>query len=79
MFENKPKVSRAILLSLLGAGLLAGSSGIVMSAKKLVVTVHASNCTGADNCSSTSDCGSNCHCNNPQNSTGTCKGDDLGC
>jgi len=71
MLENKPKLSRAILLSLLSAGLLAGSSGIVMSAKKLVITVHASTCDG-DNCSSQSDCGPNCTCESP-NPTGTCR------
>jgi hypothetical protein len=71
MFEVNPKVKHAMLLSLLGATILGGTSGIVMSAKALVVTAHA-NCGGL-RCSSPSDCGS-CYCNNPDNGTnGTCQ------
>jgi hypothetical protein len=71
MLNNRNNVKRAVLMSLLGAGLLTGAAGITMSAKALVITVHADACS--DECSSTSDCAKVCHCNNPMNGTGLCK------
>jgi hypothetical protein len=78
MLEDRKRLKHAMLLSLVGAGLLMGSAGVVMSARALVVTAHA-DCAGL-NCSSASDCGSKCFCNNPlNNSNGQCHTDDEGC
>jgi len=71
MFEESPKVRHAMLLSLLGVSVLGGATGINISAKALVTTVHAA--CGGLRCSSAADCGTKCSCDNPDGGTnGTC-------
>jgi hypothetical protein len=76
MFENAINGRRRLLAALLGAGLISGTVGIVLSAQALTVTAHA-DCTAWCN-GTTVLCSGVCFCNNPDNMGGQCL-DDIPC